>query len=91
VLLNSAVSFLIDDRSNDRADYQHAVAISAYGCAEAILDDERAACLAIYLAKHPTLRDFVSSPDCALLRTAVSGYRVTSQFQAVELLAIAPG
>ena len=88
LLLNSAVSFLIDDRSNDPADYQHAVAISVCGCAQAIPDDERAAFLAIYLAKHPTLREFVSSPDCALLRVAVSCYRVVSEFQAVELLPI---
>ena len=91
LLLNSAVSFLIDDRSNDPADYQHAVAISVCGCAQAIPDDERAASLAIYLAKHPTLREFVSSPDCALLRVSVSCYRVVSQFQAVELLAIEGG
>lgn len=90
LLLNSAVSFLIDDRSNDPVDYQRAVAISVCGCAQAIPDDERAAFLAIYLAKHPTLREFVSSPECALLRVAVSCYRVVSQFQAVELLTLAP-
>ncbi len=86
LLLNSAVSFLIDDRSNDPADYQDAVAISVCGCAQAIPDAERGALLAIYLGKHPTLREFVTSPDCALLRVAVSCYRVVSQFQAVELL-----
>lgn len=91
LLLNSAVSFLIDNRSNDPADYQHAVAISVCGCAQAIPDDERAAFLAIYLARHPTLRDFATSSDCALLRVAVSCYRVVSEFQAVELLAIEPG
>ncbi len=88
LLLNSAVAFLIDDRSNDPADYQRAVAISVCGCAQAIADDERAEFLAIYLAKHPTLRDFVTSPECALLSVAVSCYRVVSQFHAVELLAI---
>jgi len=88
LLLNSAVSFLIDNRSNDPADYQHAVAISVCGCAQAIPDDERAGLLTIYLAKHMTLRDFVMSPECALLRIAVSCYRVVSAFQAVELLTI---
>jgi nitroimidazol reductase NimA-like FMN-containing flavoprotein (pyridoxamine 5'-phosphate oxidase superfamily) len=91
LLLNSAVSFLIDNRSNDPADYQHAVAISACGCAQAIPDGERAAFLAIYLTRHPTLREFATSPDCALLRVAVSCYRVVSEFQAVELLEIEPG
>jgi len=88
LMLNSAVSFLIDDRSNDPADYQHAVAISVCGCAQAIPDGERAQFLAIYLAKHPTLRDFVTSPNCELLRVAASCYRVVSQFQGVELLPI---
>ncbi len=91
LLLNSAVSFLIDNRSNDPADYQHAVAISVCGCAQAVPDAERAAFLAIYLARHPTLRAFATSPDCALLRVAVSCYRVVSEFQAVELLSIEPG
>ncbi len=91
LLLNSAVSFLIDDRSNDPADYQGAIAIAACGYAQAIPDNERAAFLAIYVLKHPTLRDFVTSPDCALLRIAVSCYRVVSQFQAVELLPMQSG
>lgn len=88
LLLNSAVSFLIDDRSNDPADYQDAVAISVCGCAQEVPEDERAALLAVYLAKHSTLQAFVASPDCALLRIAVSCYRVVSQFQAVALLPI---
>lgn len=88
LLLNSAVSFLIDNRSNDPADYQHAMAISVCGRAQAVPEDERARFLSIYLAKHPTLRDFASTPDCALLRIVVSCYRVVSEFQAVELLSI---
>lgn len=88
LLLNSAVSFLIDDRSNDPIDYQRTVAISVCGCAQAIPDAERPALLAIYLAKHPSLRDFVNSPDCALLRVAVSCHRVVSEFQTVELLTL---
>jgi hypothetical protein len=88
LLLNSAVSFLIDDRSNDPADYQHAVAISVCGCAQPIPDDELPDFLALYLARHPTLRDFATSPDCALLRIAVSCYRVVSSFQAVEVMRI---
>lgn len=87
LLLNSAVSFLIDNRSNDSADYQDAMAISVCGCAQAIPDEQHAEFLAIYLAKHPTLRDFVTSPECALLSVVVSCYRVVSHFQAVELLA----
>lgn len=90
LLVNSAVSFLVDDRSNDPVDYQRAVAISACGCAQEVPDSERERFLALFLGKHPSLRDFVGSPDCALLRVTVSGYRVVSQFQEVELLPIDP-
>lgn len=88
LLLNSAVSFLIDDRSNDPVDYQRATAVSVCGQAQAISDDKCEHFLTIYLAKHPSLRDFVSSPDCVLLRVEVSCYRVVSQFQTVELLSM---
>ncbi len=86
LLLNSAVSFLIDNRSNDPADYQHAVAMSVCGYAQAVPEDERTRFLSVYLAKHPTLSQFASTPDCALLRIVVSSYRVVSEFQSVELL-----
>jgi nitroimidazol reductase NimA-like FMN-containing flavoprotein (pyridoxamine 5'-phosphate oxidase superfamily) len=88
LLLNSAVSFLIDDRSNDPVDYQRAVAISVSGFAQAIPEEEHAGFLTRYLAKHPTLREFATSQDCALLRVAVSCYRLVSQFQAIEVLPI---
>ena len=40
----------------------------------------------LYLAKHPYLRDFVSSPACALLKIEVETYYVVSKFQKVEQL-----
>lgn len=86
LLRNAQVSFLIDDRNNDPIDYQNAVALSVYGRADAITTAQRADALDVYLHKHPALREFVASTDCALLQVVVNSYRLVSQFQAVEVL-----
>ncbi len=88
LLANAWVSFLVDDRSNDPIDYQHAVAISVCGRAVMLDEHERVNFLPIYLGKHPQLHEFASSPNCALLRIDVEEYRVISRFQSVEILSI---
>jgi hypothetical protein len=42
----------------------------------------------LYLSKHPYLKEFVSSPTCALLRMDVETYYVVHQFQNVMELHI---
>jgi hypothetical protein len=42
--------------------------------------------LNIYLAKHPHLKEFVSSPTCALIKVRVQKYYVVSKFQNVQEL-----
>ena len=86
LMSNALVSFLIDDRSNDPVDYQRATALSVFGRAVAIVADERAAYLSLFLGKHPGLQDFVASPDCVLMRVEVSCYRLVSEFQTVRVL-----
>ena len=83
---NPRVSLLIDNRTNESADYHDAVAISAQGTAREVEGARRAELLELYLRKHPQLRDFVTAPDCALLRLAVESYYVVSQFQNVAEL-----
>jgi hypothetical protein len=39
--------------------------------------------LAIYLAKHPMLKDFVQSPSCSLLQVKVETYYLVRRFQNV--------
>ncbi|MCE5275461.1 MAG: pyridoxamine 5'-phosphate oxidase family protein [Deltaproteobacteria bacterium] len=80
------VSMLIDNRSNEAADFHEAVAVTATGRAEEVPGDERDAYLALYLAKHPHLTDFVMSPTCALMKVCVDRYYVVSRFQHVMVL-----
>ena len=83
---NPRVSLLIDNRTNESADYHAAVAISAHGKAREVEEALRAELLELYLRKHPQLRDFVTAPDCALLQLDVESYYVVSQFQSVAEL-----
>lgn len=80
---DSRVSMVLDNRSNRAADFQKAVAATVLGRAREIRGEERKRFAKMFLAKHPDLKDFVSSPTCALLRIRVEVYYVVSSFQNV--------
>ena len=82
------VAMLVDNRSNDPADFREATAVTAVGKAEEISGDEKAAVLNRYLAKHRHLKDFVSSPSCALLKIRVQTYYRVTRFQEVVELCL---
>jgi nitroimidazol reductase NimA-like FMN-containing flavoprotein (pyridoxamine 5'-phosphate oxidase superfamily) len=84
----SKVALLIDNRSNDEKDFSHAAAATALGNAEEVSSPQRESFLEIYLGKHPHLKEFVSSPSCALLKVRVQKYYVVSRFQNVQELHI---
>lgn len=81
---DSRVAMLMDNRSNEVADFRWAMAVTAVGRAEEVGDQERDGILDIYLAKHPHLHEFVKSPTCALLRVQVRTYYVVNRFQEVR-------
>jgi nitroimidazol reductase NimA-like FMN-containing flavoprotein (pyridoxamine 5'-phosphate oxidase superfamily) len=90
LLANSRVALLIDNRSNETADFRSAMAVSASGTAREVEDHERKGLLGIYLNKHPYLRDFVKAPTCALIAIKVEKYSVVQRFQHVVEFKIEP-
>jgi nitroimidazol reductase NimA-like FMN-containing flavoprotein (pyridoxamine 5'-phosphate oxidase superfamily) len=90
------VSLLIDSRSrgaagpDQRADIHEAVAVTVLGEAEEVTGEELDNLLTHYLAKHPHLEDFATSPSCALLRVRVTSYYLVSRFQEVVELHVQP-
>lgn len=82
----SNAALLIDNRTNKEKDFSYAVAATALGRAEEVRDPQRKSFLEIYLRKHPYLKDFVSSPSCALLTVSVEKYYVVNRFQNVREL-----
>jgi len=85
---NPRVAMVIDNRSNQEADFHQAAAVTATGVAKEVQGSEKETLLRLYLLKHPYLKDFVSSPNCALLRMDVTTYYVVRQFQNVMELHI---
>ena len=88
LLSNSAVSVLIDNRSNRDSDFRSAVAVTATGTAEELKEDQKVSLLQFYLVKHHSLEKFVHSPDSALFRIRVKRYYIVRNFQEVMELKI---
>jgi heme iron utilization protein len=83
---NPKVALVIDDRANQETDFHRAIAVTAMGSVAEVKGPEREKLLDLYLHKHPYLKDFVSSPTCALVRVDVDTYYAVSQFQNVMQL-----
>jgi hypothetical protein len=66
------------------------MAVTATGRAEEVEGQEIERVLKTYLAKHPHLDDFVSSPSCALLKIRVERYYVATRFQSVIEVHVKP-
>jgi nitroimidazol reductase NimA-like FMN-containing flavoprotein (pyridoxamine 5'-phosphate oxidase superfamily) len=85
---NPRVSMVIDNRSNRENDFHQAAAVTVTGVVKEVEGLGKGPLLRLYLSKHPYLKDFVSSPTCALLRMHVETYYVVRQFQNVMELHI---
>jgi heme iron utilization protein len=83
ILDNPLVALLVDNRSNSPSDFMDAIAVTAIGKAKEVEGAEKSILSSMYLAKHPHLSDFISSPNQALLKIDVSKYIVVSNFQRV--------
>lgn len=80
------VAMLVDSRSDDDLDFHDAVAATAVGTARELEGDERAEQLVAFLARHPHLKPFASSPTSALVELTVETYYIVRRFQNVTEL-----
>lgn len=85
---NPKVAMVFDNRSNQESDFHQAAAVTATGVVKEVVGPEKEIFQKLYLSKHPYLKDFVSSPTCALLKVEVKTYIVVNQFQNVVELRI---
>jgi nitroimidazol reductase NimA-like FMN-containing flavoprotein (pyridoxamine 5'-phosphate oxidase superfamily) len=83
------VSILIDNRTNETADFAEAAAVTVLGRASEVQGDERSQLLKTYLNRHPYLESFATSPNCALFAVKVERYIMVTRFQDVR--EIVPG
>jgi nitroimidazol reductase NimA-like FMN-containing flavoprotein (pyridoxamine 5'-phosphate oxidase superfamily) len=80
---DSRVAMLFDNRSNTVRDFRSAITVTATGTAGEVDPRNRKRLQRLYLAKHPHLEDFVTSPNCALVRIRVNTYYIVTRFQNV--------
>ncbi len=80
---NSRISILFDNRVNKPKDIKNAIAVTAIGKSREIKDSE---IIKKFLKKHPYLKEFVNSADCAMIEIQVEKYIVVDNFQNVNIL-----
>jgi hypothetical protein len=81
---HSQVSLLIDSRTNRSGeDFKNSSALTILGDAESLPQVRRDALLPLYLDKFSHLQDFISDPQCALVKITVTKYILVQRFQEV--------
>lgn len=80
---NSNIAVLIDNRSNEEADFHKATAVTVMGSASVVAETELPVMKRTYLEKHPNLAEFLEAPECALVKVNVEKYVVVPEFSVV--------
>jgi nitroimidazol reductase NimA-like FMN-containing flavoprotein (pyridoxamine 5'-phosphate oxidase superfamily) len=80
---NSRVAMLINNCSNQASDIHNAVSVTAVGKAAEVVDTSKEDLSALYLQKHPHLKEFLQAESTALVRVRVQRYFMVRKFQDV--------
>ena len=85
---DSRVAILINSSMNIDSDFHEAVSATALGNAKEINRSEKDNILSLFLAKHPYLESFATSPTCAVVGVTIRTYVMVKNFQHVMELHI---
>lgn len=85
---NNQVAMLIDNRANQSADFENALAVTILGQVSELPEDKNKEVLTLFLTRHPKLTPFCQDPSAALMEIAVQRYILVNQFDDVHLLDI---
>lgn len=80
---NPQVSLLLDNRSNQEADFTNAAAATILGTAREMTGMDRTEGQRLYLARHPHLAEFSAAPGCALFEVSITQFYLVTHFQEV--------
>jgi nitroimidazol reductase NimA-like FMN-containing flavoprotein (pyridoxamine 5'-phosphate oxidase superfamily) len=80
---NPRVTLMIDDRDVQNSDFNDTTSLTIVGSATDIMGTDRERYASLLLKQHPVLTEFVSSPDCAVMRVAIDKIYVVSEFESV--------
>ena len=77
-MASKRVAILIDNRTNQAADLNNTIAVTALGTIEEVSTEQEGYFSIIYISKHPQLEGFLHKPSNALMRVAITDYIVAS-------------
>jgi hypothetical protein len=73
---------LIDDRDNRPDDIKNAIAVTIVGKSK---ETKNKKVINNFLKKHPYLKDFINSPECAMVQIDIEKYISVDNFQNVTI------
>ncbi len=80
---NPQVAMLINNCRNRASDIDDAVSVTAVGKAIEVVDTSKEDLSALYLQKHPHLKEFLQAESTAMVRIRVERYFMVRKFQDV--------
>lgn len=83
---NARVAVLLDDRSNEPADFHAASAATGIGAAVECGADEAPAGREVLLGRHPHLAGLLASPSTVFVRVDIERWYVVTRFQSVDCI-----
>lgn len=83
IMANPRVALTIDDRDSNKSDFNDTTSITMIGTARDIRGDGREQYAALLLDRHPSLRDFVKTQQCAIISVLVNKIYIVSEFESV--------
>ncbi len=73
---NGNVAILFENRYINKLNQQETTALTAFGYAREVNEDEYGKAMQTHVLKHPAQGKFLSSTDCAIFRVAVNAYQL---------------
>ena len=74
---------LLENTRNRESDFHEAMAVTAVGKVQELIDTDAERVGVLYKKRHPQLDTFVDAPSTALLQLAVQTYYFVNRFQKV--------
>jgi nitroimidazol reductase NimA-like FMN-containing flavoprotein (pyridoxamine 5'-phosphate oxidase superfamily) len=87
ILSNNKIALLIDNRSNSQSDFTRALAITVIGIAKELNGEGRDDLVQSYLNKHTSLKEFLNTPDTAIINVQVTDY-ILARFEGANRIRI---
>ena len=83
IMANPRVTLIVDNRDSKNSDFNDTTSITLVGTAVDVQGEERGRYATLLLKRHPTLTEFVNSPDCAVIRVELDKMYIVSEFESV--------